>query len=116
MSEVSTDSLLVRGSAVLTISTVDYVLLNFTDSTPARTEKDYDEDGKPDGSSTAEDFRQLTGTIRVRAGVAAPPKFTSFTYDSTTMMITERDLTGSTEGLQEYNITALEHIGTIVNT
>lgn len=116
MATVSTDGTLVRGSIVTTISTVDYVWLNFTDSIPARVEKDYDEDGKPAGSSTAEDFRELTGTIRVRSGVAAPPKFTEFTYDSTTFQIIERDETGSTEGLKEYNVRAMENVGTITTS
>lgn len=116
MATVSTDGTLVRGSIVTTIDSVDYVWLNFTDSTAARLEKDYDEDGKPAASSTVEDFRELSGTIRVQSGVAAPAKFTEFTYDSTTMQIIERDLTGSTEGLKEYSCRAIEVVGSVTTS
>lgn len=111
------DGTLVRGSTTITISAVTYILKTFDDDGGApRSEYDYDEDGKPNASSHAEDFRKITGEIMARSDQVAPPKFTLFTYDSLNWMIISRRFTGSTEGLKSYNVEIVQVINGAVTT
>ena len=115
MPSIANDGTLVRGSALLTISSVVYTLLDFKRSGgKARTEKDYDVNGKPAAASHAEDFDEITGTIRVRSDKVAPPKFIVFAYDSKNWYITDRELSGSTQGLQDYAVSIMECITGVV--
>jgi hypothetical protein len=115
MPAIYNDGTLVRGSIDLTINSVVYTLLDFKRTGgKARTELDYDALGKPKAASHAEDFEQITGTIRSRTDKVAPPKFTVFTYDSKNWYIMDREESGSTAGLKEYAVTIMENIsGTI---
>lgn len=110
MSQISNDGTLVRGSITLTISSVAYVLLNYTRGAAVRSEFDYGADGKPAASNHADDFEKMSGTIRMRSDKAAPPKFTMFTYDAKNWQIVEREEAGSTEGLKAYNVSIVEVI------
>ncbi len=118
MGAVINDNSLVRGSIDLTISAVVYPMLDFKrDRGKARIEKDYNAAGKPAGVSIAEDFEEITGTIRVRSDKVAPPKFTVFAYDGKNWFIYDREESGSQAGLQDYAVSIIECIsGTVVIT
>lgn len=117
MASVVNDGTLVRGSIKLTINSVAYVFLNFDDDgAQARSENDYDESGKPLAASHAEDFRMISGVIRARTDQVAPPKFTTFTYDSLNWYIKSRRYTGSTEGLKEYAVEIQQQINASLTT
>lgn len=117
MSSVVNDGTLVRGSIKVTISGVPYIFLNFDDDgAQARSENDYDEVGKPVAASHAEDFRMISGVIRARSDQAAPPKFTTFSYDASSWYIKNRRYTGSTEGLKEYAVEIQEQINASLAT
>lgn len=115
---IANDGTLVRGSIDLTISSVVYTLLDYKRSGgKARTEMDYTAAGKPRAASHAEDFEEITGTIRMRSDVAVPPKFIVFSYDSKNWYIKDREEGGSTAGLKEYSVTIMECIsGTVTVT
>src|SRR5687768_2498645 len=99
MADIINDGTLVRGSIDVTISGVVYTFLNFDDDgAQPRTELDYSAAGKPAAASHAEDFRMISGVIRARSDQVAPPKFTTFAYDSKNFYIKSRRYTGSTEG------------------
>lgn len=105
------DGTLVRGSIKPTINSVAYIFLNFDDDgMQARSENDYNELGKPNAASHAEDFRMLSGVIRGRSDQVAPAKFVTFTYDSLNWYIKNRRYTGSTEGMKEYAVEIQEQI------
>ncbi len=114
MAQVANDGTLTRGSIDLTISSVVYALLDFKRSAKARTELDYDSSGKPARASHVEDFEMISGTIRVRSDQVAPPKFTSFSYDSKNWYIKDSELTGSTTGLKQYAVEIIEQIGAAI--
>lgn len=117
MASVVNDGTLQRGSIKPTINSVAYIFLNFDDDgAQARSENDYDETGKPNAASHAEDFRKITGVIRARSDQAAPPKFTTFSYDSKNWYIVNRRYTGSTEGLKEYAVEIQEQIAAALTT
>jgi len=117
MASIVNDGTLVRGSIKVTISGVQYIFLNFDDDgSQPRSENDYDEAGKPYAASHAEDFRMLSGVIRARSDQVAPPKFTSFSYDSVNFYIKSRRYTGSTEGLKEYAVEIQELINGSITT
>ncbi len=118
MPSIANDGTLVRGSATITINSVIYTLLNIKRTRgKARSEKDYDSAGKPAAASHAEDFDEISGTIRVRSDKVAPPKFIVFAYDSKNWYIVDREESGSTAGLQEYAVTIMECItGTVTVT
>jgi hypothetical protein len=117
MPSIYNDGTLVRGSILLTINSVVYTLLNYSRTRGApRVELDYDYLGKPAGSTVAEDFERITGTIRVRSDKVAPPKGTMFTYDSKNWQVIDRVESGSTEGLKEYAVEILEVINGSVTT
>src|SRR3954465_3454818 len=111
MSQVANDGTLVRGSINLTIFGVTYVLLDYKRSAKARSEQDYDVDGKPAAASHVEDFEVIPGTIRARSDQAVPPKFVSFSYDSKNWYIKDREEAGSTQGLKAYAVEIMEQIG-----
>ena len=112
---IANDGALVRGSIQITISGVIYTLLDFKrPGGKARTEKDYGADGKPAAASHAEDFEEITGTIRVRSDQIVPPKFIVFAYDGKNWYIMDRELSGSTGGLKEYAVTIMESITGVV--
>lgn len=106
------DGTLVRGSIDLTISGVPYVLMDYKRSAKARSEYDYDKSGKPLMASHVEDFETISGTIRARSDQAAPPKFTTFSYDGKNWYIKDREEGGSTQGLKSYTVEIVEQIGT----
>jgi len=117
MASIVNDGTLVRGSVRITISAVQYILLNFDDDgAQARTELDYNELGKPNAASHAEDFRMVSGVIRARSDQVAPPKFVTFTYDGSNFYIKNRRYTGSTEGLKEYAVEIQEQINASLTT
>lgn len=118
MPSIANDGTLVRGSIDLTIAAVVYALLDFKrPGGKARTEKDYTSAGKPGAASHAEDFEEITGTIRQRSDKVAPPKFIVFTYDGKNWYICDREESGSTAGLKEYAVTIMECItGTVTVT
>jgi hypothetical protein len=117
MSSIVNDGTLVRGSIKVTISGVNYIFLNFDDDgAKPRTENDYDETGKPYAASHADDFRMISGVIRARSDQVAPPKYVSFSYDSSNFYIKSRRYTGSTEGLKEYAVEIQEQINTTLTT
>lgn len=107
---IANDGTLVRGSIDLTISSVIYTLLNFKRGLKARSIYDYDSAGKPAAASHAEDFEHISGTIRTRSDKPLPPKFILFAYDSKNWYILDRELSGSTEGLQEFSVDIIECI------
>lgn len=112
MDLIVNDGTLVRGSTDETILGNVYAFLDFKDDFgKARSEKDYDARGKPKAQSHAEDFRQLTGTIRMRSDQPAPPRWTSFAYSGAggaTFYISDIELSGSTTGLKAYTVTIQE--------
>jgi hypothetical protein len=108
MPSVVNDNALVRGSITTVISGVTYTWLDYKQGAKARMEKDYSALGKPAGVSIAEDFEELTGTIRVRSDQVAPPKFTVFSYDGKNWFIYDREKSGSTVGMQDYAVSAIE--------
>jgi hypothetical protein len=117
MPSIVNDGTLVRGSVKVTINAVQYILLNFDDDgAQPRTELDYNELGKPNAASHAEDFRMISGVIRARSDQVAPPKFVAFTYDSLSFYIKSRRYTGSTEGLKEYAVEIQELINGSLTT
>lgn len=117
MPGIYNDGTLVRGSIDLTINSVVYTLLDYKRTGgKARTEMDYDSAGKPKAASHAEDFEQITGTIRSRSDKAAPAKFTVFSYDSKNWYIMDREESGSTAGLKEYAVTIMENISGTITT
>lgn len=117
MADIINDGTLVRGSIDITISGVTYTFLNFDDDgAQARSELDYDKNGKPAAASHAEDFRMMSGVIRARSDQVAPPKFTTFSYDSKNWYIKNRRYTGSTEGLKEYAVEIQEQIAASLTT
>jgi hypothetical protein len=117
MPAIVNDGTLVRGSVRITIGAVQYILLNFDDDgAQARTELDYNELGKPNAASHAEDFRMISGVIRARSDQVAPPKFTTFAYGGTNFYIKNRRYTGSTEGLKEYAVEIQEQINATLTT
>lgn len=114
---IANDGTLVRGSITLTIASVPYVLMDYTrPGGTARSEFDYDANGKPAASSHVEDFERITGTIRTRSDQAAPAKFTVFSYDGKSWYIINREETGSTEGLKQYAVEIVECITGSVTT
>jgi hypothetical protein len=117
MSSIVNDGTLVRGSIKVTINSVPYVFLNFDDDgAQARSENDYDENGKPLAASHAEDFQMVSGVIRARSDQVAPPKFVTFTYDGKSYYIKNRRYTGSTEGLKEYAVELQEQVAAALVT
>jgi hypothetical protein len=110
MPQVVNDGTLVRGSIDLTISGVAYVLLDYKRSAKSRSENDYASTGKPLAASHVEDFEMISGTIRSRSDQVAPPKFTTFAYDSKNWYIKEREEGGSTSGLKAYTVEIQEQI------
>lgn len=115
MPSIANDGTLTRGSIDLTISAVVYTLINYKRSRgKARTTLDYTSAGKPSAATHAEDFETISGTIRVRSDKVAPPKFTVFTYDSKNWYLTDREESGSTEGIKEYAVEILECINAAV--
>lgn len=119
MSTIANDGTLVRGTERWTISAVGYLFLSFSDDgAQGRTELDYDEFSKPNASSISEDFRKVTGVIRVRSDQVAPPKFTMFSraYDGLNYQLVNRTYSGSATGLKEYAIEALQVINGAVTT
>ena len=111
MPAIANDGTLVRGSIDLTINSVVYTLLDYKrPGGKARSERDYTAAGKPRAASHAEDFEEMTGTIRMRSDAVAPPKFVVFSYDSKNWYIVDREEGGSTEGLKEYSVTIMECI------
>lgn len=114
MAITANDGTLVRGSITLTISGVTYVLLDYKRGAKARSEQDYDENGKPSAASHVEDFEMISGTIRARSDQAAPPKFTSFSYDGKNWYIKDREEAGSTRGLKAYAVEIMEQIGNAI--
>lgn len=117
MASVVNDGTLVRGSIKVTISGVNYIFLNFDDDgAQPRSEMDYDEYGKPYAANHADDFRMISGVIRARSDQVAPPKYTTFTYDSTSFYIKSRKYTGSTGGLKEYAVQIQEQINASLTT
>ena len=117
MASIVNDGTLVRGSIKVTISGVNYIFLNFDDDGAApRSENDFDELGKPYAASHAEDFRMISGVIRARSDQVAPPKFVTFTYDSTSFYIKSRKYTGSTNGLKEYAVQIQQQINAALTT
>lgn len=117
MSDIINDGTLVRGSIDITIGGVVYTFLNFSDDgAQARSERDYTSAGKPAAQSHAEDFQTITGVIRARSDQVAPPKFTTFSYDSKNWYIKNRTYTGSTEGLKEYAVEIEQQIAAALVT
>lgn len=117
MSSIVNDGTLTRGSITLTINSVAYILTTFDDDgAQARSELDYDASGKPYAASHAEDFRKITGVIRARSDQVAPPKFTTFTYDTGNWYIVNRRYTGSTEGLKEYAVEIQEQVNASITS
>jgi len=111
MPSIANDGTLVRGSVDLTISGVVYTLLDYKrPGGKARSERDYTSGGKPKAASHAEDFEEITGTIRMRSDQVAPPKFVVFSYDSKNWYIVDREEAGSTAGLKEYSVMIMECI------
>ncbi len=111
MPAIANDGTLVRGSIDLTISAVVYTLLDYKRTGgKARSEMDYTAAGKPRAASHAEDFEEITGTIRMRSDAVVPPKFTVFSYDSKNWYIKDREESGSTTGLKEYSVSIMECI------
>lgn len=111
------DGTLVRGSITLTISGVPYVLLDYKRGAKARSEQDYDANGKPLAASHVEDFEQINGTIRARSDQATPPKFVTFSFDSKNWYIKDREEGGSTAGIKSYSVDIQEQIaGSLVTT
>lgn len=110
MAQTANDGTLVRGSIDLTINGVVYTLLDYKRSAKARSEMDYDKDGKPLAASTVEDFETISGTIRARSDKAAPAKFVSFSYDSKNWYIKDREESGSTQGLKAYSVEIVEQV------
>ena len=116
MASVVNDGTLVRGSIDLTINSVPYVLLDYKRSAKARSEEDYTSAGKPLAASHAEGFETISGTIRARSDQVAPPKFTTFAYDSKNWYIKDRGEGGSTAGLKSYSVEIQEQISATLLT
>lgn len=115
MSSIINDGTLTRGSIDIVIGGVTYTLLDYKRTGgKVRTEVDYTAAGKPRAASHAEELDELSGTIRMRSDQAAPPKYTSFAYDSKNWYIVEREESGSTTGLKEYQVRILEQVGASV--
>lgn len=111
MPSIVNDGTLVRGSIDITINSVVYTLLDYKrPGGKARTERDYTAAGKPRAASHAEDFEEITGTIRMRSDAVPPPKFIVFSYDSKNWYIVDREESGSTAGLKEYAVVIHECI------
>ena len=118
-STVANDGTLIRGTEKWTIGSVSYIFVSFDDDgAAARSEYDYDESGKPYASSHAEDFQKVTGVIRARSDQVAPVKFTLFSraYDGKNYQLINRRYTGSTEGLKEYAVEAVEVMNGSITT
>src|SRR5688500_6218310 len=111
MSTTANDGTLVRGSITLAIAGVSYVLLDYKRGAKARSEQDYDANGKPAAASHVEDFEMISGTIRARSDQAAPPKFETFSFDGKNWYIKDREEAGSTQGLKAYSVEIMEQIG-----
>src|SRR3954470_7023325 len=110
MPQVVNDGTLIRGSIDITIAGVLYVLLDYKRGAKARSEADYDKNGKPAAASHVEDFEMISGTIRARSDQVAPPKFTTFALDGKNWYIKEREESGSTAGLKAYAVEIQEQI------
>lgn len=109
MDKVVTDGTLIRGSEVLTIGGNAYIFTDIKDDTgKARMEKDYDELGKYNGCSIAEDAIQLSGTIRSRTDKPDPPKFVTFSRGGVNYFIFDREFSGSTQGLKQFAVSIIQ--------
>ena len=108
-SQIVNDGTLIRGSAILAIGGNNYIATDIKDDLrKARTEKDYDAEGRFNGASHAEDARMLTANIRARTDQPDPPKFTTFTYDGVLFYIVDSEKSGSTQGLKVFAVTIME--------
>lgn len=115
MGNIANDGNLVRGSIDITINGYLYTLVDYErDNGEARSENDYDKDGKPLAASHVEDFEMITGTIRLRSNMPVPPRWEVFAYSGKNWYIKNLRESGSTAGLKQYAVEIQECINGVV--
>lgn len=68
-----------------------FVATNINRKAPTREVRQYGADDKPSGAYQISDFETLSATFQGKAGVTAPARHETFTYDGKTWVVTSAD-------------------------
>jgi hypothetical protein len=109
------DGGLVRGSRIINVNAINYVLKSVSFDRPVRSSYEFDEAGLPKASSHVRDFKKFSGTIMAYNNVADPAQMVKFGPinsgdGNTNYMLLNVKKEESTEGVQSYSVEAVEVI------
>jgi hypothetical protein len=97
------DKGLVRGTFVVSIDSVDYILKTYDHAKPIRSEKEYGEAGYFESSSHIADQETLQVEIMARVGVQDPSQLVPFSFDGKLWTVGSLNKRGTTEGLTSFS-------------
>lgn len=108
------DGGLIRGSLVVNIACVNYILKSLKFDNLVRIAYEYDQNGLPYASSSIVDFQKFNGEIMAYLNVNAPPQMVEFNANlgsgATNYQLLDRTFNYTTEGLQSYSVTGVQLI------